>query len=94
MPRYLIKRNFGPVDDEEMHDIGVSSHRVIDEKTPDVVWEVSHVVASPDGDIYTFCIYTAPNEDRVMEHASLLGRHHVDAVYEIGGDVSPADFPI
>jgi len=92
--RFLIRRNFGTVDDEAMQEIGVASHRVIAEQTPDIVWEVSHVVAGPDGEILTFCIYTAPSEERVLEHASLLGRHHVDAVYEIGGDVSPADFPI
>ena len=35
----------------------------------------------------------APNEERILEHASLLGRHHIDQIYEIGGQVSPADFP-
>jgi hypothetical protein len=94
MPRFLIRRNFGEIDDEAMRDVGESSHRVIAEHTPDIVWEVSHVVATPSGDILTFCIYEAPSEERVREHAELLGRHHVDAIYEIGGDVSPADFPI
>ena len=94
MPRFLIKRNCGPLDDDEMHQVGVDSHRVIAEKTPDIVWEVSHIVAGPTGEIVTFCIYEAPNEERILEHASLLGRHHIDVIYEIGGDVSPADFPL
>jgi Protein of unknown function (DUF4242) len=94
MPRFLIKRNFGEIDDAAMAEVGAASHRVIAEKTPDIVWEVSHVVAGPTGEILTFCIYSAPNEDRIREHASLLGRHRIDDIYEIGGDVSPADFPI
>ena len=92
MPRYLIQRNFGQRGDE-MDAIGADSKRIIAEKTPDIVWEISHVVADEDGEITTFCIYQAPNEERIMEHASLLGRHHVDNIYEIGGQVSPADFP-
>ena len=30
----------------------------------------------------------------VREHASLLGDHFVEEIYEIAGDVSPADFPL
>ena len=28
-----------------------------------------------------------------MEHSKRLGRHHVEALHEIAGDVTPADFP-
>ena len=94
MPRYIIQRNFGPIDEEEMRMVGEDSHRIIEERTKDVVWEVSHVVTDEDGVVTTFCIYEAPNEERVREHASLLGRHSITALYEIGGDVSPDDFPI
>ena len=93
MPRYLIQRNFGQRDDDEMEIVGRDSKRIIAEHTPDIVWEISHVVADDEGEITTFCIYTAPNEERILEHASLLGRHHIDQIYEIGGQVSPADFP-
>ena len=93
MPRYLIQRNFGQRDDEEMEIVGRDSKRIIAEHCPDIVWEISHVVADDAGEITTFCIYTAPSEERILEDASLLGRHHVDQIYEIGGQVSPADFP-
>jgi hypothetical protein len=93
MPRYLIHRNFGERDDGEMDEIGRDSKRIIAEHTPDIVWEISHVVADDDGNITTFCIYQAPNEELILQHASLLGRHHIDNLYEIGGQVSPADFP-
>ena len=94
MPRYLIQRNFGERGDEEMEGIGQDSNSIIVEHYPDIVWEISHVVADETGEIKTFCIYTAPNEDRIREHASMLGRHQIDVIYEIGGEISPADFPV
>jgi Protein of unknown function (DUF4242) len=93
MARYLIQRNFGQRDDDEMAVIGRDSKQIIAEHCPDIVWEISHVVSDETGEIRTFCIYTAPSEDRIREHASILGRHHIDVIYEIGGQVSPADFP-
>ena len=93
MARFLIQRAFGPRDDAEMEIIGADSKRIIKEKMPEITWEISHVVADADGNITTFCIYQAPDEDAIQKHAELLGRHHIDELYEIGGDVSPADFP-
>ena len=43
--------------------------------------------------VTTFCVYGAPSEDVVREHAKELGSHDIVAVHEIAGDVSPADFP-
>jgi hypothetical protein len=93
MPRYLIQRNFGQRDADEMQVIGQDTKRIINENCPDIVWEISHVVSDETGEIKTFCIYTAPNEDRIREHGDLLGRHHIGAIYEIAGQVSPADVP-
>ena len=76
-----------------MNLVGADSKRIIVERLPEITWEVSHVVADAEGNIKTFCIYKAPDEDVIREHASLLGRHHIDVIYEIGGDVAPADFP-
>ena len=45
-------------------EIGRDSKRIIVEHTPEIVWEISHVVADDDGNITTFCIYQAPDEDR------------------------------
>jgi len=37
----------------------------------------------------------AGDEDAVVrEHAALLGDHYVETIWEIAGDVSPADFPL
>ncbi len=92
MPRYLIVRKF-EVDEEEMPELGRRSRATIEESFPDVTWEHSHVVVDDDGLVRTFCVYSAPDEDTVRRHAAILGRHQVDALHEIAGDVTPADFP-
>jgi hypothetical protein len=61
---------------------------------PEIVWEHSHVVLDSDGTPKSYCVYAAPNEEMVREHAKLLGDHSVQVIYEIAGDVSPSDFPL
>jgi hypothetical protein len=43
--------------------------------------------------VRTYCIYAAPDEPTVREHAKYLGRHEIESLTEIAGDVTPADFP-
>ena len=45
-----------------------------------------------DGQLKSFCVYSSPNTELIREHAELLGDHTVKGIYEIGGDISPADF--
>jgi len=76
-----------------MPEIGRRSRKVIEDKYPQIVWEHSHVVVDDQGNVKTYCVYDAPDEETVAEHAADLGRHSLDGVYEIAGDVTPADFP-
>ena len=92
MPRYLIKRNFGRVDDEHMHMRSVRSKELTESEFLQIVWEHSHVTTTDDGAVLTFCIYESPSEELVREHADALGGHTIEAIYEIGGDVRPSDF--
>jgi hypothetical protein len=92
MPRYLIVRSF-EVGEEQMPTVGRRSREVIEQHLPVVTWEHSHVVVDDTGRVKTYCIYTAPDEAAVREHAVMLGQHTVDLVHEIAGDVTPADFP-
>ena len=92
MPRYLVVRTFD-VGEEEMPEVGRRSNEVIEGGYPQIVWEHSHVVVNEDGKVMTYCVYEAPDEDTVRNHAQDLGRHTVDAVHEIAGDVTPANFP-
>jgi hypothetical protein len=88
----LVVRTFD-VSEEEMPEVGRRSKEVIEGGYPQIVWEHSHVVVTDDGKVMTYCVYESPDEETVRNHAQDLGRHTVDSVHEIAGDVSPSDFP-
>lgn len=92
VPRYVIVRTF-TVDADEMPEVGRRSKEIAQEQFPKIAWEHSHVTVDDEGVVRTFCVYAAPDEEVLREHALVLGRHTVDAIHEIAGDVSPADFP-
>jgi hypothetical protein len=92
MPRYLIERQF-EVDEAAMPEVGKKSRRLVEEQFPQITWELSHVCVGDDGLVKTFCVYGAPSEAMVREHAQQLGFHEILSLSEIAGDVTPADFP-
>ena len=92
MGRYLVERQF-EVGEAQMPDVGRRSRRLVEEQFPDITWEHSHVSVTEEGNVKTFCVYAAPSEAVVREHAQALGLHNIEAIYEIVGDVTPADFP-
>jgi hypothetical protein len=94
MPRYVIERDFGLVDDDEMLEIAVISKTAIFEEFPDITWEHSHVCTDAEGGIKTFCVYQGPNEDRLRAHAERMGRHAVTHIYEIAGDIDPIEIMV
>jgi uncharacterized protein DUF4242 len=93
MPKYLVERRFH-VTEEAMPEISRRSKRIARDQFPEVIWEHTHVTVDESGLVTTFCVYIAPSEELVRRHAKELGEHDVAAVYEIAGDVTPADFPI
>lgn len=93
MPRYVIERTFD-VDEDEMPIVGRRSKQIASEQFPGIVWERSHVVIDGEGTLKSFCIYGAPDEATIRHHGALLGNHVIDHVYEIGGEVTPDDFPL
>ena len=92
MPRYLIRRTF-EVDEEAMPDVGRRSKEIVEEEFPEITWEHSHVIVDESATVMTYCVYKAPDEETVRRHGKRLGKHNIDAVWEIAGDVTPADFP-
>lgn len=92
MSRYLVVRRFD-VGEEEMPEVGRRSREVIETGYPQIVWEHSHVVVGDDGVVMTYCVYEAPDEQAVRQHAKELGEHRIEELHEIAGDVTPADFP-
>jgi hypothetical protein len=91
MPRYLVERDFGRIDDAQFEELGQRSVALMDERFPDVTWEHSHICGDDDGSIRSFCVYQAPDSELVREHAQLLGDHAIVRVFEIAGDVTPDD---
>jgi hypothetical protein len=92
MPRYLIERSF-TVPQEQMNAVGRRSRDIAAERYPAITWEHSHVALGDDGRVMTFCVYDAPDEDVLLDHARDLGDHEVLRISEIVGDVTPDDFP-
>jgi len=71
MPKYVIERELpgaGSLSGEELRDISQKSNRVICSLGPEIRWQQSYVT---DDKIY--CVYIAPDEDILFEHARCGG---------------------
>ena len=70
------------------------SKQIAGEHFPDIRWDHSHVIVDHAGAVTTYCVYEAPSQERVRQHAVAFGAHDVEVIYEIAGDVTPDDFPL
>lgn len=71
MPKYVIEREIpgaGNLTKEELKSISQTSCGVIDKMGPKIQWVNSYVTADK-----IYCIYNAPNEETVREHAKQGG---------------------
>jgi hypothetical protein len=93
MTRYLVERTY-TVDAQSLPAVATRSKAIGYHHYPEIVWEHSHVVIADDGTPKSFCVYDAPSEDVVRDHAQALGDHVITTIYEIAGDVAPDDFPL
>jgi hypothetical protein len=91
MGRYVIERNFGAISDDDMLAAAVKSDAVASERFPEIVWEHSHIVMGDDVEVLTFCIYGAPTEEMIREHAEAFGSHTITRIYELLDDVTPVE---
>jgi hypothetical protein len=91
MPRYVVERNFGAISDDDMLAAAALSDQLITERFPEIDWEHSHIVATGDGEIITYCVYGAPTEEMIREHAEAFGSHTITNVFEIVDDVTPGE---
>lgn len=86
MPKYLIEREIpgaGKLSSDELRAISQKSCGVLQGLGPDIQWVQSYVT----GDKIT-CIYIAPNEERVREHAR-QGGFPANRVEEIKRVIDP-----
>lgn len=88
----MIVRTF-QVAEDQMPSVGRESREIAEEHFPAIRWEHSHVVVDDEGTVHTYCIYGAPSEEELRQHARMLGKHTIDSLHEIARDVTPADFP-
>ena len=91
MPRYVVERNFGAISDDDMLAAATQSDQLITERFPEISWEHSHIVATDEGEIVTYCVYGAPSEMVIREHAEAFGSHTITNIFEIVDDVTPAE---
>lgn len=85
MPKYLIERNLpnlGDLDDDDLRAISERSNGVLAE-LGDIQWLHSYVTGDK-----LFCVYIAPHEGRVREHAA-RGGFPADAVLEVSRVIDP-----
>lgn len=71
MPKYVIEReipNLGSLSDDEISAISNKSNGVLADLGGDVQWQQSYVTNDK-----LFCVYIAPDADRVREHATRGG---------------------
>jgi hypothetical protein len=71
MPKYVIERNIpnaGKLSPQELHAISQKSCTVLNKLGPQIQWVQSYVTNDK-----IYCIYVAPNEQMVREHAKQGG---------------------
>ena len=87
MPRYLIEREIpgaGKLSQQELKGIAQKSCSVLNRLGPQIQWKESYVTAD---NIY--CIYVAPNEEMVREHAR-QGGFPANRISEIKTMIDPS----
>ncbi len=87
MPQYLIERNIpgaGNFTAAELQGISQKSCSVLNELGPQIQWVHSYVTGDQ-----IHCIYRAPNEEMVREHAR-QGGFPADRVLEIKAIIDPS----
>lgn len=71
MPKYVIERDIpgaGAMSRDELHAASTLSCAVLDQLGPDIQWVYSFV--TPDK---LYCVYLAPSEQMIREHAERSG---------------------
>ena len=87
MPKYVIERELpgaGKLTKDELHAISQKSCEVLRGMGPEIQWVQSYV-----SDDKVYCVYYAPNEDLLREHAK-RGGFPVNRVAQVRSVIDPA----
>lgn len=86
MPKYVIERNVpgaGALSPEWLQKMSAKSVGVLRDLGPDIQWVNSYVTGER-----LYCVYNAPNEDILREHAQ-RGGFPIDQVSRVTGMIDP-----
>jgi hypothetical protein len=86
MPRFVIERELpgaGSLSDEQICAISEKSNQVLADMGGDVQWDHSYVTGDK-----IYCVYVAPDEERVREHAS-RGGFPCNDVHQVARVIDP-----
>jgi hypothetical protein len=86
MPKYVIERDFagaGNLSPQELHAIAQKSCNVLQNQGPQIQWLHSYVTGDK-----IYCVYIAPNEDLISEHAQ-QGGFPANRISEIKAIIDP-----
>ena len=86
MPKYIIEREIagaGKLTPDQLHGIAQKSCGVLKKLGPQIQWVESYVT-----DDKVYCVYIAPSEDLVREHAA-QGGFPANRVSEVRGIIDP-----
>jgi hypothetical protein len=86
MPKYVIERNIPGVGKSSAADLKAISQKscgVLDKLGPKIQWIHSYVTGDK-----IYCVYNAPSEALVREHAS-LGGFPADSIAEVKAIIDP-----
>jgi hypothetical protein len=89
MPKFVVERELSPgqvPSDDQIREDSLKSLQVLRELGPEIQWIHSYVT---DGKIY--CIYSAPDESLVLEHAR-RGGFRADRVTAVRRLIDPTNF--
>jgi hypothetical protein len=87
MPKYVIERELpgaGTLGGDELRAISRTSNDVLADMGGDVKWQQSYVTEDK-----IYCVYIAPDADRVREHAA-RGGFPADVVTRVSQVIDPA----
>jgi hypothetical protein len=86
MPKFLIEREIpgaGSLSPQELHGISQTSCGVLQKMGPQIQWVQSYVTGDK-----VYCVYIAPNEEMIREHAS-QGGFPANRISEIKSIIDP-----
>ena len=87
MPKFIIEREIpgaGQLTGEQLQSISQTSCNVLKNLGPEIIWQHSYVAADK-----IYCVYIAPNEALIREHAS-QGGFPANSVSKVSTIIDPS----